>query len=91
MENQKIPTKANKSQDLIYEMRKNERGKEIFIPLKISHNGYVHEGMVLFIVVLACPSSDPIRVPQRTLHPRVTHVQHTNDSSSSVQRDMVEW
>jgi hypothetical protein len=49
MENQKILTKANKSQDLIYEMRKNERGErdlhtleDIAQRLCSRRNGLVH-------------------------------------------------
>jgi hypothetical protein len=72
-------------------MRNNKRVDDFFIHLKKSHNGYIQEGTVFFVVVLACPSRDPIQAPQRTTPSIVAHVQHTNDSSSSsVQRDMVD-
>jgi hypothetical protein len=71
-------------------MRNNKRGDEIFIPLNITQSGYVQEGTILFVVVLTSPPRDPIRAPKQALPPRVSQVQHNNDSSSSVQRDVVE-
>jgi hypothetical protein len=71
-------------------MRKDEGGDEFFVPLKKTHSGNVQEN-VGDVVIVTSPPRDPIRAPQRATPPRDAHVQHTSDSSSLDQRDMVEW
>jgi hypothetical protein len=46
---------------------------------------------VVRVVILASPHRDPIQEPQRAAPPSDAHVQHNNDSSSSVQQGVVEW
>jgi hypothetical protein len=65
---------------------------EIFIPLKKSYSGNIQQN-VDDVVVLAVSSSrsDPIQAPQRAAPPSDAHVQRNNESTSSIQRGMVEW
>jgi hypothetical protein len=81
IENKKFPTITNKnSQDLIYEMQNNERER-----LDLHERGRRSRTSVSY------SGSDPIQAPQRAAPPSVAHVQRNDDSSSSVQRDAVEW
>jgi hypothetical protein len=63
---------------------------EIFIPLKKTHSRNVQQNMD-DVVVLAVSSSQSDPTPQVAASPRDAQVQHTNDSASPVQQDMVEW
>jgi hypothetical protein len=79
--------------NLGYRINERERD-EIFIPLKKSHGRNVQQNMDV-VIVLAFSSSRSNLIQHRKWRClREMHtckVQHTNDSSSLVQRNMVEW
>jgi hypothetical protein len=63
----------------------------MYIPLKIAQQKRLDEHGRRSRTSGSSSRSDPIQAPQWAAPPSVAHVQHNDDSSSSVQQGVVEW